>query len=170
MRKKKSDRDELDDRDWSPVEVERLYEDEHGEEITEAVKLDVAADLHISDDIDTELRQQPKLYAWYAQLKEEARHEMKRAKYRVYCTKEDTYARLRRKEDDADVPVSKRLNETQIKARVNRSPKVRAAYELYMQATEDFRKLEEHCEALKQRSRLLQSLNANRNAEYDDPR
>lgn len=169
MRKnKKKDRDEIDDRDWPVLEAERLYEADAGKTITEVVRLDVASDLHVSEDLDTELRQQAKLYAWYATLKEEARDAMERAKYQLQVSRDDAY--MSHREAEGDIPKTKRLSETQMKVCVNRDKRVRAAEELVMQRSSDFRILEEHCEALKQRSRLLQSLNANRNSEYNDPR
>lgn len=166
-RKKSKSKTKLGDRVLPKFEAERVFVDEDGEDAHEFVTLDPDSDLDVNTAaISDELRDGARLYAWYATLKVEAKGEMKRAMYLVHCLREDLTGKFRSKEKKAEARVSHHLSATEMRAKVNRNPKVRAAIELYMAAVTQYQHLVEYCEALTQRHRNLQSLNALFNSEY----
>ncbi len=120
-------------------------------------------EIKIGNDLNLEMAMQPSLYAFYGSLLAEAKTEVKRAKARVYCFAEDEDRRLRAlfKEE------GKRYTEASLKARINRSVKMRQLREEAVEAGRKFGHLLELKEVLKQRAEMLRSIGANRRRDVE---
>lgn len=132
-----------------------------------SVTVTVMDDIEISTDLNREMADQPGRYAWYGALHEQALYRQKKAKYLVHCKQEDLDKLIRERSARTRKDEDKKLTEGAIKAEINRDPEMREAFKKYMAASREAGLLKVLREAFDQRASMLQSIGANRRAEFE---
>lgn len=121
----------------------------------------VERDVEPGRDIDREMHKQPGHVAYYGMLAAAAYARMKRARYQVHCTREDLELAIR---DKAKLK-QERITDAAVKARVNRHPTMREAYEAEQDAEAEYERLKVIKEAILVKGEMLRSIGAWRREE-----
>ncbi len=124
-------------------------------------KIDPAADLFVSEDMDREFSVNPSLFAWYATLAEAALELSKEMKLELDEKLDELRTKYRQKHRDS----SGRLTVAEVNARVNQSPVIKKLNRRLIAAESFAGKLKSYKEAFNQRSFMLISKGAHRRAE-----
>ena len=124
-------------------------------------------ELLISDNLSMELRRQPGLFAWYGRLYSLAYRNWQGAKQDVLERQEDLLDELR--ERNAERHGKDRMIVTELKAKVNRDPKLRLLWRRQTKMNSTRHWMFVLVQAADQRGRLLQTLGANRRKEVSQP-
>lgn len=117
--------------------------------------IDAGRDINIvGRSVTNALKEQPGLFAWYSDLYAAARRELREAKHKEKSIAEDLDGEIREKAD-------KKLTETEIKKRIARHKKMRAAWKARMDWEYKVDRLDGYMKAMDHRMRALQSIGAN---------
>ena len=123
--------------------------------------VDVANDLYVSDDLDSEFDRNPSLFAWYATLAEDALSVAKIMKLRL----EETMDELRVKYRAHLGKSGGRVTVAEVDSHVNRDVKIRKLKRRLIRAEAVAGKMKSYKEAFNQRRDMLISKGAHRRAE-----
>lgn len=115
-------------------------------------------DLAITDDLDTEMKKQPGLFAYYATLAEEEYHRAKRLKFKQHCLREELFEKYTKE---------KKGRVTDLKMKINTHPSMRSLFAKYIATQRRAGLLKVLKDAFEMRMHALQSIGANRRKEAE---
>ncbi len=115
-----------------------------------SIQVDLENDVTIGPDIREELRETSRRFAFYLQLLDVARDDLRVAQHLEYCEEEDLYIPIKE-----SVP---KATETEIKTRVKAHPKMRQAFRVRMEAEERYKHAESAVASMEKKARLLGDL------------
>lgn len=121
--------------------------------------IDVAADLYVTDDLDTELDRNPSLFVWYGVMAEDAQTNFKNLKLKLDEKKDELKTMIRDSKRDGKITVA------EVDALVATNPEVKKLKRRLITVEGIAGKLKTYREGFSQRAFMLHSKGNNRRAE-----